>query len=148
LGWGFQLQEPIFVFGLAVFLLIFALSLSGVFEIGMSFTGVGNKLSGKSGYLGSFFSGFLATIVATPCMAPFLGVAVGAALAMAWHSALIIFTSIALGLASPYLLLSLFPKWISRLPKPGAWMDTFKQAMAFPLYATVAWLLWTLNSLL
>lgn len=148
LGWGFQLQEPIFVFGLAVFLLIFALSLSGVFEIGMSFTGVGNKLSGKSGYLGSFFSGFLATIVATPCMAPFLGVAVGAALAMPWHSALIIFTSIALGLASPYLLLSLFPKWISRLPKPGAWMDTFKQAMAFPLYATVAWLLWTLNSLL
>ena len=148
LGWGFQLQEPIFVFGLAVFLLIFALSLSGVFEIGMSFTGVGNKLSGKSGYLGSFFSGFLATIVATPCMAPFLGVAVGAALAMPWHSAMIIFTSIALGLASPYLLLSLFPKWISRLPKPGAWMDTFKQAMAFPLYATVAWLLWTLNSLL
>lgn len=148
LGWGFQLQEPIFVFGLAVFLLIFALSLSGVFEMGMSFTGVGNKLSGKSGYLGSFFSGFLATIVATPCMAPFLGVAVGAALAMPWHSAFIIFTSIALGLASPYLLLSLFPKWISRLPKPGAWMDTFKQAMAFPLYATVAWLLWTLNSLM
>jgi thiol:disulfide interchange protein len=148
LGWGFQLQEPIFVFGLAVFLLIFAMSLSGVFEMGMSFTGVGGKLSGKSGYLGSFFSGFLATIVATPCMAPFLGVAVGAALAMPWHSAFIIFTSIALGLASPYILLSLFPKWISRLPKPGAWMDTFKQAMAFPIYATVAWLLWTLNSLI
>ncbi len=148
LGWGFQLQEPVFVFGLAVFLLIFALSLSGVFEIGMSFTGVGNQLSGKTGYLGSFFSGFLATIVATPCMAPFLGVAVGAALAMPWHSAIIVFTCIALGLASPYLLLSLFPKWICRLPKPGAWMDTFKQAMAFPMYATVAWLLWTLNSLI
>ena len=148
LGWGFQLQEPIFVFGLAVFLLIFALNLSGVFEIGMSLTGVGGKLSGKTGYMGSFFSGFLATIVATPCMAPFLGVAVGAALAMSWHSAFVVFTSIALGLATPYLLLSLFPQWISRLPKPGAWMNTFKQAMAFPLYATVAWLLWTLNSLI
>jgi thiol:disulfide interchange protein DsbD len=67
---------------------------------------------------------------------------------MPWHSAIIVFSCIALGLASPYLLLSLYPKWISRLPKPGAWMDTFKQAMAFPMYATVAWLIWTLNSLI
>ena len=148
LGWGFQLQEPVFVFGLAIFLLIFALSLSGVFEIGMTLTGVGSKLSQKSGYVGSFFSGFLATIVATPCMAPFLGAAVGAALAMPWASALIVFTSIALGLSSPYLLLSISPKWISRLPKPGEWMNTLKEGMAFPLYATVAWLLWTLNSLI
>ena len=148
IGWGFQLQEPIFVFVLAVFLFIFALSLSGVFDIGLSMTGVGGKLSQKSGYLGSFFSGFLATVVATPCMAPFLGVAVGAALAMPWLSSIIVFTSIALGLSTPYLLLSIYPKWISRLPKPGAWMDTLKQAMAFPLYATVAWLLWTLNSLI
>jgi len=148
IGWGFQLQEPIFVFVLAVFLFIFALSLSGVFDIGLSMTGVGGKLSQKSGYLGSFFSGFLATVVATPCMAPFLGVAVGAALAMSWLSSIIVFTSIALGLSTPYLLLSIYPKWISSLPKPGAWMDTLKQAMAFPLYATVAWLLWTLNSLI
>ena len=148
IGWGFQLQEPIFVFVLAVFLFIFALNLSGVFDIGMSMTGVGGKLSQKSGYLGSFFSGFLATVVATPCMAPFLGVAVGAALAMPWLSSIIVFTSIAFGLSTPYLLLSIYPKWISRLPKPGAWMDTLKQAMAFPLYATVAWLLWTLNSLI
>ena len=148
IGWGFQLQEPVFVFCLAVFLLIFALSLSGVFEVGMSMTGVGGKLSQKSGYLGSFFSGFLATVVATPCMAPFLGVAVGAALAMPWLSSFTVFTCIAIGLSAPYLLLSIFPKWISRLPKPGAWMDTLKQAMAFPLYATVAWLLWTLNSLI
>ena len=119
LGWGFQLQEPVFVFGLAVFLLIFALSLSGVFEIGMSLTGVGSQFSQKTGYAGSFFSGFLATIVATPCMAPFLGAAVGAALAMPWISALVVFTFIALGLSFPYLLLSIFPKWISRLPKPG-----------------------------
>ena len=120
----------------------------GVFEVGMSMTGVGGKLSQKSGYLGSFFSGFLATVVATPCMAPFLGVAVGAALAMPWLSSFTVFTCIAIGLSAPYLLLSIFPKWISRLPKPGAWMDTLKQAMAFPLYATVAWLLWTLNSLI
>jgi DsbC/DsbD-like thiol-disulfide interchange protein/cytochrome c biogenesis protein CcdA len=148
LGWGFQLQEPVFVFALAVFLLIFALSLSGVFEIGMSLTGVGSQFSQKTGYAGSFFSGFLATIVATPCMAPFLGAAVGAALAMPWISALVVFTFIALGLSFPYLLLSIFPKWISRLPKPGEWMNTFKEGMAFPLYATVAWLLWTLNSLI
>lgn len=148
LGWGFQLQEPVFVFGLSIFLLLFALSLSGVFEMGMSLTGVGSQLSQKSGYLGSFFSGFLATIVATPCMAPFLGAAVGAALAMPWFSAFVVFTSIAVGLSTPYLLLSIFPKWISRLPKPGEWMNTLKEGMAFPLYATVAWLLWTLNSLI
>ena len=76
------------------------------------------------------------------------GVAVGAALTMNWVSSLTIFTSIALGLSAPYLILSIFPKWISRLPKPGKWMDTLKQAMAFPLYATVAWLIWTLNSLI
>ena len=148
IGWGFQLQEPLFVFFLAIFLLVFGLSLSGVFEIGISFVGLGTKLSTKSGYNGSFFSGFLATVVATPCMAPFLGVAVGAALTMPIFSALTIFTAIALGLSSPYLLFSVFPKLISRLPKPGAWMETLKEAMAFPIYATVAWLLWTLNSLI
>jgi thiol:disulfide interchange protein/DsbC/DsbD-like thiol-disulfide interchange protein len=148
LGWGFQLQEPVFVFALAVFLLIFAMSLSGVFEIGMSLTGVGAKLTQTGGLSSSFFSGVLATVVATPCMAPFLGVAVGAALTMEWLPAFTVFTAVALGLSAPYLLLSIFPKWMSRLPKPGAWMDTFKQAMAFPLYGTVAWLLWTLQSLL
>ena len=148
LGWGFQLQEPVFVFALAVFLLIFAMSLSGVFEIGMSLTGVGSKLTQTGGLSSSFFSGVLATVVATPCMAPFLGVAVGAALTMEWLPAFTVFTAVALGLSAPYLLLSIFPNWMSRLPKPGAWMDTFKQAMAFPLYGTVAWLLWTLQSLL
>ena len=148
LGWGFQLQEPGFVFALAVFLLIFALSLSGVFEIGLSLTGIGSKAMHEDGYGGSFFSGVLATVVATPCMAPFLGVAVGAALTMDWLSAYLVFTFIALGLSLPYLAFSLYPSLIAKLPKPGAWMDTFKQLMAFPLYATVAWLLWTLQSLL
>lgn len=148
LGWGFQLQEPTFVFVLAVFLLVFAMSLSGIFEIGNSMTGVGARLTRSGGLPSSFFSGVLATIVATPCMAPFLGVAVGAALTMESFQAYSVFTSIALGLSAPYLVLSIYPNWISRLPKPGAWMNTFKEAMAFPLYGTVAWLLWTLESLL
>jgi thiol:disulfide interchange protein len=146
LGWGFQLQEPGFVFILALVLLIFALSLSGVFEIGQSLIGTGSQLSRQSGYAGSFFSGVLAVVVATPCMAPFLGVAVGAALAMAWVPAIAVFTCVGLGLAFPYLLLSLMPNWISRLPKPGAWMESFKQAMAFPIYATVVWLVWNLSA--
>ncbi len=148
LGWGFQLQEPIFVFALAVFLLVFALSLSGLFEIGASLTSLGSKSAQEDGYLGSFFSGVLATVVATPCMAPFLGVAIGAALTMDWARAYLVFTFIGVGLSFPYLVFSYFPSLLSKLPKPGDWMDTFKQFMAFPLYATVAWLLWTLQSLL
>ena len=148
LGWGFQLQEPLFVLVLSVFLFLFGLSLSGVFEIGFSFTGVGSELSQKSGLVGSFFSGVLATVVATPCMAPFLGVAVGAALTMSPVSSFAIFTSIAIGLSTPYLLLSFYPNWLNKLPRPGAWMETFKQFMAFPIYATVAWLVWTLDGLI
>ncbi len=148
LGWGFQLQEPIFVLILTAFLFLFGLSLSGAFEIGFSITGVGAGLTQKAGLTGSFFSGVLATVVATPCMAPFLGVAVGAALAMEPISSFAIFTSIAIGLSTPYLLLSLYPQWLQKLPKPGAWMETFKQFMAFPIYATVAWLIWTLDSLI
>ncbi len=146
-GWGFQLQEPLFVLILTVLLFLFGLSLSGVFEIGMSVTGFGADLSRKSGLWGSFFTGVLATVVATPCMAPFLGVAVGAALTMPALPSLVVFTSIGLGLSTPYLLLSFFPAWIERLPKPGAWMESFKQLMAFPIYATVAWLIWTLDGL-
>jgi DsbC/DsbD-like thiol-disulfide interchange protein/cytochrome c biogenesis protein CcdA len=148
LGWGFQLQNPAFVMALAILLFLFGLSLSGVFEMGMSITGLGSGLSRKSGFWGSFFSGVLATVVATPCMAPFLGVAVGAALTMPILPSLTVFTCIALGLSTPYLLLSFFPQWIQKLPKPGVWMDSFKQLMAFPVYATVAWLVWTLDGLL
>ena len=148
LGWGFQLQEPLFVLVLAIILFVFALSLSGVLDIGNSLTGIGSKISRADGYTGSFFSGILATVVSTPCMAPFLGVAVGTALTMDWLGAYAVFTCIALGLSLPYLLLSIFPAWVSKLPKPGEWMETFKQFMAFPMYATVIWLLWTLQSLL
>jgi thiol:disulfide interchange protein DsbD len=143
-GWGFQLQEPGFVFALAVFLLIFALNLSGLFEIGLSAVGVGAGLQTKSGYSGSFFTGVLATVVATPCSAPFLAPALGAALALSAAESLMVFTAIALGLSVPYLLLSIFPAAVKLLPRPGAWMETFKQLMAFPLYATVGFLVWVL----
>jgi len=144
LGWGFQLQEPGFVFALAVLLLVFALNLSGLFEVGLSATGVGAQLQMKSGFSGSFFTGVLATVVATPCSAPFLAPALGAALTLTPVESLAVFTAIALGLAVPYLLLSLFPGAIKFLPRPGAWMETFKQLMAFPLYATVGFLIWVL----
>ena len=144
LGWGFQLQSPAFVFGMASFLLVFALNLSGLFEVGLSATGAGTSLQSKDGLAGSFFTGMLATLVATPCSAPFLAPALGAALTLSAVESLAVFTAIAVGLALPYLLLSLFPQAIKLLPKPGAWMETFKQFMAFPLYATVGWLLWVL----
>ena len=125
LGWGFQLQSPVFVFGMAVFLLIFALNLSGLFEVGLSATSVGGNLQMQDGFAGSFFTGALATLVATPCSAPFLAPALGAALSLSAGQAFLIFTAIALGLALPYLLFSIFPQAIKLLPKPGAWMETF-----------------------
>ena len=144
IGWGFQLQSPAFVFMLAAVMLVFAMNMSGVFEFGLSATGVGSDLQMKSGYAGSFFTGVLATVVATPCSAPFLAPALGAALALSTIESFAIFTAIAIGLAAPYLLLSIFPQAVKVLPRPGAWMETFKQFMAFPLYATVGYLVWVL----
>lgn len=144
LGWGFQLQSPVFVFLLTMLLLVFALNMSGLFEFGLSAVGVGSGLQSKSGYSGSFFTGVLATVVATPCSAPFLAPALGAALALPITQSFVIFTAIAIGLSTPYLLLSIFPGAIKILPRPGAWMETFKQFMAFPLYATVGYLVWVL----
>ncbi|MSU67167.1 MAG: hypothetical protein CK548_02980 [Opitutia bacterium] len=144
LGWGFQLQEPGFVFILAAVMLVFAMNMSGVFEFGLSATGVGANLQMKSGYAGSFFTGVLATAVATPCSAPFLAPALGAALAVPTGESFVIFTAIAIGLSAPYLLLSIFPQAVKILPRPGAWMETFKQFMAFPLYGTVGALVWVL----
>lgn len=143
LGWGFQLQSPEFVTVLSILLLVFALNLSGVFEIGQSLVGTGSQLTQKQGFSGTFFSGVLATIVATPCAAPFLAPALGAGLTLPATQSIAIFTSIALGLSSPYLIMSAFPQLANMLPKPGAWMETFKQLMAFPLYATVGFLVWT-----
>jgi len=144
IGWGFQLQDARFVFVLAAIMLALAMNLSGVFEIGLSATGVGGKLQMQSGYTGSFFTGILATVVATPCSGPFLGSALGASLTLGTAGTFALFTSIALGLALPYLLLSVFPAAVKFLPRPGAWMETFKQLMSFAIYATVGWLLWVL----
>lgn len=144
LGWGFQLQDPVFVFLLTLFLFAFALNMSGIFEFGTSVMGVGSGLSAKSGLTGSFFSGVLATVVATPCAAPFLAPALGAALALPPISSLIVFTAIALGLSTPYLVLSAIPSLTRFLPRPGAWMETFKQFLAFLLYATAGVLLWVM----
>ena len=143
-GWGYQLQSPGFVFVLTMFLFAFGLNMAGLFEVGSSAVGVGAQLTHKAGFGGSFFSGLLATVVATPCAAPFLAPALAFALTLSALPALLFFSVIALGLASPYLVLSLFPKLVGMLPRPGAWMETFKQAMSFLMFGTVAFLLWTL----
>jgi thiol:disulfide interchange protein len=144
LGWGFQLQEPSFVFAMAVVILAFAINMSGAFEFALGATAVGGSLQQKQGYAGSFFTGVLATVVATPCSAPFLAPALGAALALPTAASFAVFTAVALGLSAPYLVLAAFPAAIRILPRPGAWMETFKQGMAFLLYATVALLIWIL----
>lgn len=144
IGWGFQFQSPLFVLAVAYLMFTVGLSLSGVFSIGSSVVGVGSSLAGRSGYSGSFFTGVLATIVATPCTAPFMGAAVGFALSQPPVVLLMVFLSLGLGLALPYLLLSNWPSLQRRLPKPGVWMDRLKQGMAFPMYAAAVWLVWVL----
>ena len=144
-GWGFQLQEPIFVAILSVIFFVFALNLFEVFELGLFFSSEANRASGNfTGYFGSFFSGILATVVATPCSGPFLGVALGAAVLLEPWMALLVFTSMGLGMAFPYLLFSLFPFLLRLFPKPGPWMVTFRQLMGFFLLGTVLWLIWVL----
>jgi thiol:disulfide interchange protein/DsbC/DsbD-like thiol-disulfide interchange protein len=144
IGWGFQLQSPLFVTLMIYLLLAVGLNLSGVFEVGGGLAGIGDSLTQGDSYRASFFTGVLTTLVATPCTAPFMAAAVGAALTQSPVIALAIFAALGTGLSLPYLLLSLAP-WMRRaLPKPGAWMDTLKQVFAFPMYASAAWLLWVL----
>ncbi len=144
IGWGFQLQSPLFVTLMIYLLLAVGLNLSGVFEVGGGLAGVGDGLTQGDSYRAAFFTGVLTTLVATPCTAPFMAAAVGAALTQSPVIALVIFAALGAGLALPYLLLSFAP-WMRRaLPKPGAWMDTLKQIFAFPMYASAAWLLWVL----
>ncbi|MGH7325690.1 MAG: protein-disulfide reductase DsbD family protein [Candidatus Rokuibacteriota bacterium] len=144
-GWGFQLQSPAFVTVLAYVLFVMALALSGVVTIGGRATGLGSRLAARSGYAGSFFTGALATVVATPCTAPFMATAVGYALTQPAPVALAVFEALGLGLALPYLALSLAPGGARLLPRPGPWMERLQQFLAFPLYATVAWLVWVLS---
>ncbi|RZL10577.1 MAG: thiol:disulfide interchange protein [Rubrivivax sp.] len=143
-GWGFQFQSPLFVLIVAYLMFAVGLSLSGVFTIGGSVAGVGSSLASRPGYLGSFFTGVLATIVATPCTAPFMGGAVGYALAQPPVVLLSVFLSLGLGLALPYLLLSTWPALQRWLPRPGLWMERVKQGFAFPMYGAAVWLVWVL----
>lgn len=141
LGWGFQQQSPGFMAFIIGLLFLLALNLAGIFEWGTGLVGVGGGLMEKQGLAGSFFTGALTTLVATPCSGPFLGAAMGFTLRQPPALALILFTFFGLGIALPYLLLSLFPKLVHHLPRPGAWMETFKVAMAFPMLATVIYFL-------
>lgn len=145
-GWGFQLQSPLFVSCLAALFTLLALNLVGVFEVGASLQNLGNDSNVTGGATGAFMTGVLATVVATPCTAPFMGAAMGYTLAQPAWVALLVFTAVALGMALPMVVLAFKPAWISKLPRPGAWMETLKQFLAFPLLATVAWLVWVLGS--
>jgi thiol:disulfide interchange protein DsbD len=145
LGWGFQLQSPAFVTLLAWLFFAVALAFSGVIEVGGGFAGAGQKLAARSGYGGSFAAGALATVAATPCTAPFMGTAVGFALTQPWPIALVVFETLGLGLALPYLALTFVPGWSRLLPKPGPWTARLQQLLAFPLYASAAWLIWVVS---
>jgi thiol:disulfide interchange protein/DsbC/DsbD-like thiol-disulfide interchange protein len=140
LGWGFQFQSPIFLMLMAGLLFFLGLSLAGQFEIGLSLTSTGGTLIGKQGYAGSFFTGVLAVIVATPCTAPFMGTALGYAIGAPVGVTFAVFTALALGLAAPYVALTLQPAWTRFLPRPGAWMEVLKQAVSVPIFGTVIWL--------
>jgi thiol:disulfide interchange protein DsbD len=146
LGWGFQFQSPVFLALMAGLLFFLGLSLAGQFEIGLTLTSAGGSLAQKQGYSGSFFTGVLAVVVATPCTAPFMGAAIGYALAQSPVVTFAVFTALALGLAAPYVALTLQPAWTRLLPKPGAWMEVLRQAVSVPIFATVIWLAWSLTS--
>jgi thiol:disulfide interchange protein DsbD len=146
LGWGFQFQSPVFLMLMAGLLFFLGLSLAGQFEIGLSLTSTGGSLIGKQGYAGSFFTGVLAVIVATPCTAPFMGPALGYAIGAPVAVTFAVFTALALGLAAPYVALTLQPAWTRFLPRPGAWMEVLKQAVSVPIFATVIWLAWVVTS--
>jgi DsbC/DsbD-like thiol-disulfide interchange protein/cytochrome c biogenesis protein CcdA len=144
-GWGFQFQSPVFVAGMAWLLFAVGLNLSGVFQIGTGLVGVGQGLTRHSGQLGSFCTGLLAVVVATPCTAPFMGVAIAAGLAAPPAVTMMVFLAMGLGMAMPYVLLAFVP-WIGRTaPKPGRWMEVLRQALAFPMYAASAWLIWVIS---
>jgi thiol:disulfide interchange protein DsbD len=145
IGWGFHLQSPVFVALLAYLLFSMALALSGVIVIGARLGGLGGSVLARPGHAGSFVAGALATVVATPCTAPFMATALGYALTQPAPVALLVFEALGLGLALPFLVLSVAPGWVRLVPRPGAWMRRLEQLLALPLYATVGWLLWVLS---
>ncbi len=145
LGWGFQLQSPVFVLALSFLMTALALNLLGVFEMGASVQRAFGTVKTGEGTAGSIGSGALAVVLATPCTAPFMGSALAYALTVPALSGLTVFAALGVGMALPYFLLCTVPGFLKILPRPGAWMLTFKQLMAFPLFATVIWLLWVLG---
>ena len=144
-GWGFQLQTPWFVALLAYLLFILGLGFSGLLQIGAGTMGIGQTLTQRKGYMGSFLTGALAAVVASPCTAPFMGTAIAYAIVQPPLHSLLVFLALAFGMALPFLVIAFIPNIGRYLPKPGLWMDVFKQAMAFPLYLTAIWLLWVLG---
>ena len=146
LGWGFQLQSPAVVSALAILFFVLALNLSGVFEFGQLVPSGVAGWGSKNRALDAFGSGVLAVVIASPCTAPFMGAALGFALTGSTTTMLVIFIALGIGMALPYVLLAWFPGWRRRLPRPGAWLERFKQVLAFPLYATVIWLAWVLGA--
>ena len=144
-GWGFQFQSSSFVIGVAWLLFAVGLNLSGVFEFGSSFVGRGDGLARRGGHLGSFLTGVLAVVVASPCTAPFMGTAIAGALALSNVAALSVFVALGLGLALPYTIIAMLPGVSRILPRPGAWMQTLQQLLAFPMYAAAAWLAWVVS---
>jgi thiol:disulfide interchange protein len=140
MGWGFQLQSPLVVAILSIVFTLMALNLLGVFEVGHAFGRL--QVSAKNPYFSSFMNGALTCIVATPCTAPFMGAALGAAMVYPWHTGLVIFSGLAVGVSLPFLLLCLWPKALAYVPKPGSWMITLKQFFSFSMWATVLWLVW------
>jgi thiol:disulfide interchange protein DsbD len=144
-GWGFQFQSPAFVAAMAWLMLAVGLNFSGVFEVGAGPAGAGQSLAGRAGHLGSFFTGLLAVLVATPCTAPFMAVAIGAALGMSAAGTVAVFLALGIGLATPYVLLACVPGATRFLPRPGRWMESLRQLLAFPMYAAAAWLIWVVS---
>ena len=145
IGWGFQLQSPLLIAALTYLFFVMGLSMSGMINIGTRWMGAGQSLTQKSGLSGSFFTGVLAAVVASPCTAPFMGAALGFALTQPAIVCLAIFAALGLGMALPLLLLCYLPALANRLPKPGVWMENLKEFLAFPLYLTAVWLLWVLG---
>jgi thiol:disulfide interchange protein DsbD len=144
-GWGFQLQQPLFVAILVYVMTAIGLSLSGVVQFGVGLTGAGQNLTAKSGPAGDFFTGVLAVVVASPCTAPFMGSALAFAFAASAWVAFLVFIALGLGLALPFLLIGFVPALGRLLPRPGAWMETLKQLLAYPMYLTAVWLVWVLG---
>ena len=145
LGWGFQLQDPVVLAVLAALFTLLGLNLAGVFDVGSVLPSSVASFQAKNPAADAFVSGVLAVAVAAPCTAPFMGASLGLAMALPAPEALAIFAALGLGMAAPYLLASLVPAFARLLPKPGAWMDTFRKLMAFPMFATSAWLVWVLG---